>query len=81
MIKLNWADAIDYATFKNKYIPSKEQAKKLGLVDCWSSTTDKDNIYNAYVGGISVNKSELHNVVLVNELETNQTISYRIGDI
>jgi len=84
-LKLNWNNAMDYANEKNMFIPSKEQAERLGLFKgAWTSTTYEKNNFKAWVTGDrtpAVKCRELKNIVLVEHLATSQQISYRLGDI
>ena len=82
-MKTNWNEALMYASHENKFIPSKEQAKKLCLPNCWTSTTYDKSINMAYVNGEvkAISKLESRNVILVDKLESNQKISYAIGDV
>lgn len=82
-LELNWCDAINYAGYKGKFIPSSEQAMRLRLGWCWTSTTYFENISKAYVHGEKepAFKTEKRPVILVDKLESTQEISYIIGDV
>lgn len=80
---MTWYNAIEYALSNGKFIPSKEQAEKMCLAKCWTSTTDDKLIYNAYISGekLSFNKMWEMPVIMVDKLESKQEISYRKGDV
>ena len=80
-LKMNWADAIDFAQRIGQYIPTLEQSN--ARVDCefWTSTTYDEDIMQAYTNIGIESKQDLKEVVTVNKPDTSKnSISYRVGD-
>lgn len=71
-LKLSWVEAISLSNDLNMLVPNSREAKDLGLIDCWTSSTDQTETTKALIIGEAkpIDKSERRPVVLIERIET-----------